>query len=78
MLLKCNNKNWGCQEREDIIERALQIYMPKRRIGLTEGQAEVKRGRVEALFEEVSDSELEFSGSVISIDENDDHEMDID
>ena len=25
MLNKCNNKNWGCQEREDIIERALEI-----------------------------------------------------
>ena len=75
MLIKCNNKNWGCQEREDIIERAFEIYMSKRRIGLTEGQPDMKRGRVEALFEEVSESEL--SGSVSSIDEDDNHEMDI-
>ena len=27
MLTKCNNKNWGCQEREDIIKNAFEIYM---------------------------------------------------
>ena len=53
MLLKCNDKNWGCQEREDIIDRALEIFRSKRRIGLTEGQPEVKRRRVEALFEHI-------------------------
>ena len=73
MLVKCNNKNWGCQEREDIIERAPEIYMSKRRIGLTEGQPDKKRGRVEALFEDVSESEL--SGSVCSIDEDENHEI---
>ena len=77
MLIKCNNKNWGCQEREDIIERALEICMSKRRIGLTEGQPEVKRGRVKSLFEEVSESESEVSGSASNIDEDGNHEVDI-
>ena len=51
--------------------------MSKRRIGLTERQPEVKRGRVESLFEEVSESESELSGSASSIDEDDNQEMDI-
>ena len=69
MLMNWNNKNWGCQEREDIIERALEIYMSKRRIGLTEGQPQVKRGKVEELFVEVSESEL--SDSISSLNEDD-------
>ena len=69
------NTNWECQEREDIIERALEIYMSQRRIGLTEGQPVVMR-RAEALFEEVSESEL--SGSVSSLNKDENLEMDID
>ena len=51
--------------------------MSKRRIGLTEGQPQVKRGRVEAQFEEVSESESELSDSISSLNEDDNHEMDI-
>eukprot|EP00795_Rhopilema_esculentum_P011010 gene11010-19852_t len=75
MLIKYNNKSWGCQEREGIIERTLEIYMSKLKMVLTEGQPEVERGRVEALFEEVSESELNDSTSSFSEDDN--HEMDI-
>ena len=51
--------------------------MSKRRIGLTEGQPDMKRGRLEELSEEVSESESELSSSVGSIDEDDNHQMDI-
>ena len=44
---------------------------------MTEGQPQVKRGRVKALFEEVSESESELSDSISSLNENDNPEMDI-
>ena len=59
------------------MERAPKIYVSKRRIVLTEGQYEVKRARFEALFEEVSESESELSGSLSRINKDDNHEMDI-
>jgi len=46
--------------------------LSKRRIGFT-GQPEVKRRRVKALFEEVSEFESVLSGSVSSINEDDNH-----
>ena len=34
MIVKCNDRNWGFQEKSEIIERALEIYMMNRRVGL--------------------------------------------
>ena len=51
--------------------------MSNRRIGLIERQLEVKRGKIQVLFGDVFESESEFSGSVSSINEDDNHEMDI-
>ena len=40
MSIKCNDKNWSDIEREEIIERAVEIYHEKRRITQTSHEDE--------------------------------------
>ena len=35
MIIKCNDKNWSETEREQLLTRATEIYMSKRRKTLT-------------------------------------------
>ena len=35
MIIKCNDKNWSETEREQLLARATEIYMSKRRKTLT-------------------------------------------
>ena len=71
MMIKANDKNWSQDERADVIERALAIYLSKRRVRQVEEVVESpnKVRRMEATVR-VSSSEEEL--------ENDDEELDDD
>lgn len=71
MMIKANDKNWSQDERADVIERALAIYLSKRRVRQVEEVVESpnKVRRMEATVR-VSSSEEEL--------DDDDEELDDD
>ena len=43
MIIKCNDANWTEKEKEDIIERAQEIYCQKRRRKRLDGEMPIKK-----------------------------------